>query len=117
MFLPSGIIKQASKYLTGHALDVFTTLNRKIYRKRARVNNLLAKLIVLLTPRMLRLWLKKISFPGGWNESFFRVLEKKGATITKQEQICGIVFDTFSIKSGIYYSISNDKMQGYEDLG
>lgn len=35
----------------------------------------------------------------------------------KQEQICGIVFDAISIKSGIFYDVANDKMQGYEDLG
>lgn len=45
------------------------------------------------------------------------VLEKKGATMTKQKRICGIVFYVISLKSGLYYDISNDKMQGYEDLG
>lgn len=36
--------------------------------------------------------------------------------MTRQERICGIVFDAISIKSGLYYDVTNDKMGGYEDL-
>lgn len=71
--LPSGIIKHASKYLSGHALDFFSTqlklanvpkMGRRysnaqrafalaLYFKSARAYKLLSQLFILPTPKML----------------------------------------------------------------
>lgn len=66
---------------------------------------------------MLRLWLQNVLFSVGWNESIFKLLEKKTQCKSTSEKLCGIVFYALSIRSGIHYCTMTDKVHGCENLG
>lgn len=34
-----------------------------------------------------------------------------------KDKVCGIVFDAISLKSGVFYNVSKDEFEGFEDLG
>ncbi|XP_076036514.1 uncharacterized protein LOC143022259 [Oratosquilla oratoria] len=135
--LPSEIIKHTSKYLSGYALEFFKSqlqlakIKKKgrrysdterafalsLYFKSARAYDLLSKIFVLPSQRMLRYWLQRMNFNAGWNDYVFQVLKKKAETMNCQDKVCGVAFDAMSLKQGIYYNISRDNIDGFENLG
>lgn len=135
--IPSNIIKNASKYLKGTALELFKTLmnfantpkkGRRyskvkknfcmgLYFQSPRAYRFMSKIFHLPTTRMIRYWLSDVYMEVGWNNSVFSFLEKKSSTMSTEDKLCGITFDAISIKSGVYYQQSNDKIVGFEDCG
>ncbi|XP_064094805.1 uncharacterized protein LOC135207146 [Macrobrachium nipponense] len=135
--LPSTIIKNASKYISGTALEFFKTqmklagvskygrrysLPQKcfslgLYFKSPRAYNFISKIFTLPTTRMLRYWVSKIDFNVGWNESVFKLLKQKALSMNENDKYCGIIFDAISLKSDVQFNISKDVVEGFEDLG
>lgn len=65
---------------------------------------------------MLRYYLSNFDFETGWNEKVFDLLNRKAKCMNEKEKVCSIMFDAISIKSGLFYNISKDKVDGLEDL-
>lgn len=61
--------------------------------------------------------MNKVDFSTGWNDHVFDVLKQKVSSMEKRDTVCSITFDAISIKEGLYYNRSTDKMDGFEDLG
>ena len=66
---------------------------------------------------MLRYWLSRMNLAPGWNDHIFHLLRKKAEKLESKDNVCGIVFDAISLKSGLYYNVTKDQVDGVEDLG
>ena len=134
---PSPITKHASKYLNPWQLDIFKSQLKlsgvkkrgrrysreqrsfalNLYHKSPKAYNYMSKIFALPSQRMLRLWIHNFDFSTGWSDHVFDLLKQKVSSMEKRDKVCSITFDAISIKEGLYYNTSTDKMDGFEDLG
>ena len=134
--LPATIIKNASLYLNNTSLEFFKaqinlsstpvkgrrytnsmrTFALGLYFQSPRAYRYLSRFFILPSTRMLRYYLNRINVEVGWSDANFKLLTDKAKNMDNKDRVCGITFDAISIKSGIYYDISKDKLIGHEDL-
>ena len=52
----------------------------------------------------------------GWSKLTLEFLKKKAETSSKEDSLCGIVFDTMSIKEFLHFDKATDSIIGREDF-
>ena len=65
----------------------------------------------------LQSWLRKIPLSTGWNKLTLTTLKKNAETLSKEDTLCGIVFDAMSIKEFLHFDKATDSIIGREDFG
>ena len=133
----TNIIKNASRYLDTSTLDFFASQLRigKQRLKGRRYTNkdklfafalhyqspsayrFCRKIFALPCERSLRRWLEKVRVQPGFNNTSFEILQRKAKTMSERDKVCVLTLDEMSLKSGLYYDLQKDIIEGMEDFG
>lgn len=132
----TNIIKNASRYLDTSTLDFFASQLRigKQRLKGRRYTNkdklfafalhyqspsayrFCRKIFALPCERSLRRWLEKVRVQPGFNNTSFEILQRKAKTMSERDKVCVRTLDEMSLKSGLYYDLQKDIIEGMEDF-
>ncbi|VEN58396.1 unnamed protein product, partial [Callosobruchus maculatus] len=77
----------------------------------------LQRIFALPSRKTLTNLLRKIPLEPGINKTLIRVLETTCNNLKEQDKYCTLVFDEMSIDPGLYYDISSDYIEGFQDTG
>ena len=75
------------------------------------------KICALPTVASLKSWLRKVEMTPGFNDVTFDILKKKVESMPQRDRVCVLTLDEMSLKSGLYYDVRNDVIEGLQDLG
>ena len=133
----NNIIKNAGRYLDTNTLDFFASQliigkHRLKGRRYTNKDKLFAfalhyqspsaykfcrKIFALPCERSLRRWLEKVRVQPGFNNTCFEILQRKAKTMSERDKVCVLTLDEMSLKSGLYYDLQKDIIEGMEDFG
>ena len=88
-----------------------------IYYHSPKAYRFLSKHFILPHCSAIRRWLRKISLKVGWSELTLTVLKKKSESLPKEETLCGIGFDSISLKESLHFDQVSDSVIGMEGFG
>ncbi|EZA56566.1 THAP domain-containing protein, partial [Ooceraea biroi] len=71
----------------------------------------------LPTKRTLNRYIQNCTFQAGINEHLFNTLLINISDLEELDKYCVLCFDEMTLKSHLYYNISEDKVLGFTDLG
>lgn len=72
---------------------------------------------VLPSPRTISYWLKIFQLNTGVQTKFFQNFLVKVQTMEPSEKECVLIFDEIKLKSFLEYNVTQDVIEGFEDLG
>ena len=133
------VIDGATKYLNGPVLSFFASQLRNssrrtkargrrwsytdkvialsLYHQGPRAYQHSSRIFTLPAVSSLRRWLQSIEVHPGFNENIFEVMKHKVSSMKERESDCVVTFGEMSIRAGLTYDISNDRVEGFEDFG
>ena len=133
----NNIFKNAGRYLDTNSLDFFANqlrigkqrLKGRRHTKKAKLfafalhyqspsaYKFCRKMFALPCERSLRRWLEKVRVQPGFNNTSFEILQQKAKTMSERDTVCVLTLDEMSLKSGLYYDLQKDIIEGMEDFG
>ena len=88
-----------------------------VYHHSPKAYKFLSSIFQLPSVSTLHSWLRKIPLSTGWSKPTLAALEKKVETLSKEDTLCGIVFDAMSIREFLHFDKATDSIIGREDFG
>ena len=87
-----------------------------VYHHSPKAYKFLSSIFQLPSVSTLHSWLRKIPLSTGWSKPTLAALEKKVETLSKEDTLCGIVFDAMSIREFLHFDKATDSIIGREDF-
>ena len=97
--------------------DAFKAWALNLYHISGKSYRFLAKLFHLPTKRTLTRMVSRFASEAGFSEKSLYVVKERIASIPESAKICSLMMDEMSLKSHLFYDISNDHIVGLEDYG
>ena len=88
-----------------------------VYHHSPKAYRFLSSVFQLPSVSTLYSWLRKIPLSTGWSKPTLAALKKKAETLSKEDTLCGIVFDAMSIREFLHFDKATDSIIGREDFG
>ena len=86
-------------------------------KRSPKMYTYLSSFFILPSIHLLKGVLSKIPFDASINESVIANLKRNVRNMTKRDRYCSLLFDEFSLHSGLYYDEMKQKLIGYADIG
>lgn len=87
------------------------------YKSPGNYKHMIEKLkFCLPSVRVIQSWLKILYLRTGVNNTLSRKLALKAKTMTDRERTCAVMFDEIALKKQLEFNISEDVVEGYQDL-
>ena len=80
-----------------------------LYHASGKAYRLLSKLFILPTKSSLRRFISKIPMDGGIPQATLNLLKQKISHMNGMEKLCTLCLDEVSLKTHLFYSISDDQ--------
>ena len=87
-----------------------------LYHASGKAYRLLSKLFILPTKSSIRRFVSKFPMATGIPQATFNLLKEKVAHMNEMEKLCTLCADEISLKTHLFYNISDDKIVGVEDF-
>ena len=88
-----------------------------LYHASGKAYRLLSKLFILPTKSSIRRFVSKIPMATGIPQATLNLLKEKVAHMNEMEKLCTLCVDEISLKTHLFYNVSDDKIVGVEDFG
>ena len=88
-----------------------------LYHASGKAYSLISKLFILPTKSSIRRFVSKIPMATGIPQATLNLLKEKVAHMSEMEKLCTLCVDEISLKTHLFYNISDDKIVGVEDFG
>ena len=88
-----------------------------LYHASGKAYKMLSKLFILPSKTSLRRYISKMPTATGISQGALNIIKKKVDSMKDDEKLCTLCMDEISLKTNLYYDISNDKIIGLEDFG
>ena len=108
----AGMKKKARRYTKEQ-----TVMALALYYQSPKAYRHLQKNFILPSPRLLRRKLQHIQLQTGLHPSILATLQERFANSSRLDKLVILSFDEMAIKPRLVYSSTDDKVEGFEDVG
>ena len=88
-----------------------------LYHASGKAYRMLSKFFILPSKTSLRRYISKMPNATGISKGALNITKKKVDNMRDDEKLCTLAMDEISLKTNLYYDISNDNIIGLEDFG